>query len=78
MVQEIGASLPDFIYQKMVDLDMRPSYRKLAEKSGVNFMTLQQNLTGTAEMKLSNAKRVADAINCTVDELLEHVPELAK
>ena len=62
----------------MVDLEMRPSYRELAKKSGVNFMTLQQNLTGISKMNVSNAKRVADAIKCSVDELLEHVPELVK
>jgi DNA-binding phage protein len=72
------AQLPDFIVQRMVDLNMRPTLSQLAFASGVNLMTLQRNLRGEREMKLSTANKLKTALDLdSIDELINHMPFLA-
>jgi len=70
------ANLPPFIIEQMEAQDIQPTLRQLALSSGVKLVTLQENLKGTAAMRLSNAKKLADALKCSVDDLIKEVPTL--
>jgi transcriptional regulator with XRE-family HTH domain len=71
---ETGVSLPDFVRERLEEMGYRPSWRQLALLSGVPFSTLQANLTGRSETRLGTAKKLAEALTCTVDELCNNTP----
>lgn len=64
-----GANLPEYIYERMVELEYRPSLRKLGELTGIPAMTLRDNLSGKKEISFRNAVRLSESLNISLDEL---------
>lgn len=64
-----GATLPPYIHARMEDLTLKPSVRKLASLSGVPAMTLHRNFSGERAMTFETAKKIAAALQVTLDEL---------
>ncbi|MBS2008228.1 MAG: helix-turn-helix transcriptional regulator [Cyanobacteria bacterium SZAS TMP-1] len=66
-----GDGLPVFVRSRMESLDMRPSLRQLAALSGVPPMTLQRNFHGDRVMSFETAKKLAAALQVSLDTLAE-------
>jgi hypothetical protein len=64
-----GAGLPPFVHRRMTDLEMRPSLRTLAAKSGISAIVLHDNFSGERDMKLKTAIKLAVALDVSLDEL---------
>lgn len=67
---------PPYLISKMEAAGLRPTLASLAFACGVPATTLTQNLHGQKAMRLATAKRIADAIDCSIDDLVYHMPEL--
>lgn len=75
--QSPGANLPAFIDERMKAVGVkRPSLRQLALGARVSDTTLHHNLSGKTSMSVPTAKRVADFLECSVDELIDNVKQL--
>lgn len=71
------ANLPPYIYDRMIALDMRPTLSGLADMCGISHQALQKYLRGKREMRLSTAKRLAEALKVeSIDTLLVEMPYL--
>lgn len=79
MVQELAgrlsipgpdANLPQYIYKRMVDLQMRPTLSSLAAGIGSAVSTLRENLNGSKSMRLETAVKIADFLECDLTELV--------
>lgn len=66
-----GASLPDWIRARMIELGIKPSLSKLALGAGIPISTLQQNFAGRSSMKLSTAKRIATFLEISIEKVAE-------
>lgn len=75
---EAGSSLPPFIRAKMEALGFSPTLRELARRLNRDSGPLYRNLTGQSEMTLGNAKRMAEVLDVTVDELIHNCSELIR
>lgn len=71
------ANLPPFIYDRMKAMNLQPTASQLALLTGVNLVTLQRNLKGEREMKLSTAYALKEGLKLdNIDELIANVPGL--
>lgn len=71
-------NIPPYIMQRMEALGLRASLRALALAVGVPTMTLAKNLTGENGIKLSTAVKLAQTLDCSIEDLVENIPELLK
>lgn len=63
---------------KKFRLDQNMTQAQLAEKVGVVPSTITQYESGNREPKLSILKKIADALNVSIDELVESVDKHQK
>ena len=57
---------------KKIREEKKYSRLKLAEESGVHWRTIQEwELGGIGNAKACNLRKVADALGCSIDEILE-------
>lgn len=48
---------------------------QLARQTNIDRITISRYENGHVDMSLTNAKKIADALNCTVDDLLKKEDE---
>jgi lambda repressor-like predicted transcriptional regulator len=63
------SSIHPWITSRMNKLGI-PSLRQLAYKAGLPAMTLHHGLTGRSDLSAKRAKKLADALEVSLDELL--------
>lgn len=68
-----GAGLPPWVRARMELLGVRPSLGCLAEALDIPPMTLSTNLRGVKEMRISTAKKLADYLKISTDEVITNL-----
>lgn len=66
------ATMPEFIVNRMAEMNLRPTLTCLALGTGTPLNTLRQNLNGNSAMKLETAVKIAEFLDCDLTELVRN------
>lgn len=72
------ANLPPYIKDRMVELGYSPTLTQLGLGTGMDLSVLRRNLSALESMRLTTAKKIADFLKVSVNDLIENIPTLVR
>lgn len=72
------ANLPPYIKDRMTELGYSPTLTQLGLGTGMDLSVLRRNLNALESMRLTTAKKIADFLKVSVNDLIDNIPALIR